>query len=84
MRDDQADVKIAFPPKYKVHPPLNVDVKRDYAEYHAAYKADAGVFTSQRTLKVMLAEIPQDRSEDLAAFRRVVRSDEAQEVTLDQ
>jgi tetratricopeptide (TPR) repeat protein len=82
VRDDQADVKIAFPPKYKVHPPLNVDVKRDYAEYHAAYKADAGVFTSQRTLKVMLAEIPQDRSEDLAAFRRVVRSDEAQEVTL--
>ena len=82
VREDQADVKIAFPPKYKVHAPLNVDVKRDYAEYHASYKSDAGQFTSQRTLKVMLAEIPQGRSEDLAAFRRVVRSDEAQEVTL--
>jgi len=38
VRDDQADVKISFPAKYKLHAPLNVDVKRDYAEYHAVYK----------------------------------------------
>jgi tetratricopeptide (TPR) repeat protein len=82
VRDDQADVKIAFPAKYKVHAPLNVDVKRDYAEYHAVYKNDAGQFTSHRTLKVTLTEIPQNRSEDFAAFRRVVKADEAQEVTL--
>ena len=82
MRDDQADVKISFPAKYKLHSPLNVDVKRDYAEYHAVYKDEGGQFTSHRTLKVTLAEIPQSRSEDYAAFRRVVRADEAQEVTL--
>jgi len=82
VRDDQADVKIAFPAKYKVHAPLNVDLKRDYAEYHAVYKDDAGQFTSHRTLKVTLAEIPQNRSADFAAFRRVVKADEAQEVTL--
>ena len=82
VRDDQADVKIGFPAKYKLHSPLNVDVQRDYAEYHAVYKDEAGQFTSHRTLKVLLAEIPQDRSEDFAAFHRVVRADEAQEVTL--
>jgi hypothetical protein len=82
VRDDQADVKITFPAKYKMHSPLNVDLKRDYAEYHADYKDDAGQFTSHRTLKVMLAEIPQSRSEDYAAFRRVVKADEAQALTL--
>ena len=82
VRDDQADVKISFPAKYRLHAPLNVDVKRDYAEYHAVYKDEAGQFTSHRTLKVLLAEIPQSRSEDFAAFRRVVRADEAQEVSL--
>jgi tetratricopeptide (TPR) repeat protein/transglutaminase-like putative cysteine protease len=82
VRDDQAEVKISFPAKYKVHSPLNVDLKRDYAEYHAVYKDEGGQFTSHRSLKVMLAEIPQSRSADYAAFRRVVQADEAQEVTL--
>lgn len=83
IRDDQADVKITFPAKYKVRPPLDVDLKRDYAEYHATYKFDAGQLTSQRTLKVAMAEIPESRKEDYAAFRRVVGADEAQEVSLE-
>jgi len=83
IRDDQADVKITFPAKYKVRAPLNVDVKRDYAEYHAVYKLDNGQLNSSRTLKVATAEIAQTRSEDYAAFRRVVAADEAQPVTLE-
>jgi tetratricopeptide (TPR) repeat protein len=83
IRDDQADVKITFPAKYKVHAPLNVDLKRDYAEYHSEYKFDAGQLTSHRTLKVAMSEIPESRKEDYAAFRRVVGSDEAQQVTLE-
>jgi len=83
LQDDQADLKLTFPVKYKVHPPLGVDVKRDYAEYHAAYSFDAGQFTSKRTLKILAREIPHDRSEDYAAFRRVVKADEAQEISLD-
>ncbi|HLI62963.1 MAG TPA: tetratricopeptide repeat protein, partial [Terriglobales bacterium] len=82
VREDQTDVKITFPSNYQVHPPLNVDVKRDYAEYHAAYKYDAGQFTSHRTLKVMTSELPPSRSEDYAAFRRVIAADEAQAVAL--
>jgi tetratricopeptide (TPR) repeat protein len=83
LQNDQADLKLTFPAKYKVHPPLGVDVKRDYAEYHAAYSFDAGQFTSKRTLKLLAREIPHDRSEDYAAFRRVVKADEAQEISLD-
>lgn len=82
IREDQTDVKITFPANYQVRSPLNVDVKRDYAEYQAVYTYDAGQFTSHRVLKVMTPEIPQSRSEDYAAFRRVIAADEAQQVAL--
>ncbi len=83
LQNDQADVKLSFPAKYKLHLPLAVDVKRDYAEYHAVYALDAGQFTSKRTLKTLMLEIPHDRSEDYAAFRRVIKADEAQQISLD-
>jgi tetratricopeptide (TPR) repeat protein/transglutaminase-like putative cysteine protease len=83
IRDDQADVKLSFPAKYSVHPPLDVDLKRDYAEYHSVYKFDAGQLTSHRTLKIAMPEIPASRSEDFAAFRRVVNADEAQQIRLE-
>jgi len=82
IEENQADLKLTFPAKYTLRPPLGVDVKRDYAEYHSAYKFDAGQFTSNRTVKLLVREIPRERSEDYAAFRRVVLSDEAQEITL--
>ena len=83
LQDDQADLKITFPAKYKVRSPLGVEVKRDYAEYRAVYSFDAGQFTSKRTLKLLAREVPHDRSEDYAAFRRVIKADEAQEISLD-
>jgi tetratricopeptide (TPR) repeat protein len=82
IRDDRAEVKITFPAKYSVRAPLNVDVKRDYAEYHAVYKFEAGQLSSLRTLKVTASEIPQSRKEDYAAFRRVVSADEGQSIML--
>ena len=82
VREDQADVTITFPPNYKLHAPLNVDIKRDYAEYHAVYKQEGGQFSSHRTLRITAAQIPAARSEDYAAFQRVIKADESQEVTL--
>ncbi len=82
-RDGQADVKLTFPAKYKVKSPIAVDMKRDYAEYHSVYKYENNLFTSRRTIKVLMQEIPQSRADDYAAFRRVVSSDEAQEVSLE-
>ncbi len=74
---------LKFPAKYKLHPPIGVDVKRGYAEYHSAYKCEAGQLTSTRTLKILVTEIPRSRAEDYAAFRRVVEADKAQQVTLE-
>ncbi len=80
--ENQAELKLTFPAKYKVHSPIGVDVKRDYAEYHSLYKVDAGEFSSKRTVLLVARDIPHDRSEDYAAFRRVVLADEAQEIAL--
>ena len=33
----QRELKMTFPAKYTVHPPIGVDVKRDYAEYHVEF-----------------------------------------------
>ncbi len=82
VQQGDAELKLTIPAKYKVHLPIGVDVKRDYAEFHSTYKYDAGQFTSKRTLRILTREIPQQRSEDFAAFRRAVLADEAQQITL--
>ncbi len=74
---------IKFPPKYKLRPPIGVDLKRDYAEYHSTYKVDGQQFSSTRTLKILVPQIPHNRAEDYAAFRRVVEADKAQFLTLE-
>jgi len=79
----EEDQKLTFPAKYKLHPPIGVDVKRDYAEYHSTYKLDGDVFSSKRTLDLLVGEIPRDRAEDYTAFRRVVIADQAQQLTID-
>ncbi len=82
-QETQAELKLTFPAKYKLSIPIPVDVKRDYAEYHSVYSHEGNQFSSKRTLKLLVREIPQSRADDYAAFRRVVRSDEAQQVSLE-
>lgn len=74
---------VRFPAKYKLRAPIGVDVKRDYAEYHSTYKIDGEQFSSTRTLKILMTEIPRSRAEDYAAFRRVIEADKAQEMPLE-
>ena len=82
-QETQAELKLTFPAKYKLRIPIPVDVKRDYAEYHSVYSYEGNNFSSKRTLKLLVREIPQSRADDYAAFRRVVKSDEAQQVSLE-
>lgn len=82
-RDAQIVVKLGIPQKYAVRPPINIDVKRDYAEYHATYKYEAGTLTSDRTLKLLAREVPYTRLTDYLAFRRAVGADEAQKISLE-
>ena len=77
------EVKLGIPAKYGVRLPIGVDVKRDYAEYHSSYKFAAGQLVANRRLKVLMAEIPNERREDYASFRRTVEADQGQSITLD-
>ena len=78
-----AEVKIGIPAKYGVRVPIGVDVKRDYAEYHSSYKFEDGQLSAVRKLKTLVSEIPYERREEFAAFRRTIDADQAQSVTLE-
>jgi tetratricopeptide (TPR) repeat protein len=79
----QAEASISIPVKYTVKLPIGVDVKRDYAEYHSSYKVLNNELLTSRSLKTSVSEIPYDRQADYAAFVRVVDSDQAQIIRLE-
>ncbi len=79
-------MKLGIPAKYGVRLPIGVDVKRDYAEYHSSYKFEPGQhwqLSSLRKMKILMTEIPYERRDDYASFRRTVEADQAQSITLD-
>lgn len=83
LNDASFDVKLSVPAKYGVRLPIGVDVKRDYAEYHSSYKFDSGQLVATRKLQTLMTEIPYERRDDYAAFRRTVEADQAQTIALD-
>jgi tetratricopeptide (TPR) repeat protein/transglutaminase-like putative cysteine protease len=80
--ESNGEAQVTVPPKYTVHLPIGVEVKRDYAEYSSSYKFDGGQLTAVRILKVLNKELPVTRREDYAAFRRAVAADAAQQISL--
>src|SRR5271166_2443590 len=80
--DTQVEVRLKLPEKLTVHPPIGVDLRRDYAEYHSSYKVEAGQFICLRSLKLLVGELPYERFEDYAAFKRAVAADQAQDIVL--
>ena len=78
-----AEVKIGVPAKYSVRLPIGVDVKRDYAEYHSTYKFEGGQLIVLRMMQTRVTELPYERRDDYAAFRRTVEADQLQSVMLD-
>ena len=79
----QVETSINLPIKYTVKVPIGVDMKRDYAEYRSSYKILNNELVTSRTLKTSVPEIPYDRQADYAAFVRVVDSDQAQVIRLE-
>jgi tetratricopeptide (TPR) repeat protein len=76
-------LRIEFPAKYTERAPLPFSMKRDYGHYEASYKADANVFTAERTLVTSVNELPASRSSDYTAFRRAVIADAGQHLSID-
>jgi tetratricopeptide (TPR) repeat protein len=76
-------LRLEFPAKYSERAPLPFAMKRDYAHYEASYKAEANVFTAERTLTTSLNELPAERATDYMAFRRAVMADAEQHLFID-
>jgi tetratricopeptide (TPR) repeat protein len=76
-------LRIEFPTKYTERAPLPFSMKRDYGRYEASYKAEANVFTAERTLITSVNELPASRASDYTAFRRAVMADAAQHLSID-
>ena len=56
--------------------PDSVHLVRDYAEYHATYKFQDGVFMADRRLILKMREVPPSLESDYEAFYRGVTEDE--------
>jgi tetratricopeptide (TPR) repeat protein len=76
-------IKLELPAKYTAHAPLAFSMKRDYAEYEATYKIDAGVFSAGRKLTLRQDELPAARGSDYESFRRAVGADLAQQLSVE-
>jgi tetratricopeptide (TPR) repeat protein len=70
------DAKIELPAGFMPQLPAPVDVKQDFAEYHASYSLEGNTLHAQRTLAIHMKEIPQFRREEYLALRKAVTEDE--------
>jgi tetratricopeptide (TPR) repeat protein/transglutaminase-like putative cysteine protease len=79
----QANFTVTLPSKYTAALPIGVDLKRDYVEYHSSYKMLNNQLIGNRDLTILTPQIPSARAEDWGAFRRVLESDQAQVIRLE-
>ena len=68
--------KVTLPPGYTATPPANVDLVRPYAEYHAAYRIENGVFSASRRVVVKKQEVELSSWEDYRDFGKAISDDE--------
>jgi hypothetical protein len=66
-----SESRVELPKGYEPQVPANVDLKYDFAEYHAAYYEDRGALHAKRRLVVKLHEVPVA---ELADYRTLLRS----------
>ncbi len=76
-------IKLELPSKYTARAPLAFSLKRDYAEYAAAYELQGDVFTASRTLTLHQDDLPVARAADYESFRRAVGADLAQQLSVE-
>jgi tetratricopeptide (TPR) repeat protein len=76
-------LRLEVPEKYSVGLPLPASVKRDYGTYNVSYAKDKNIITAERHLLLNQRELPKQRLGDFLAFRRIVASDQAQQISLE-
>jgi tetratricopeptide (TPR) repeat protein len=53
-----------------------VDIKKDFAEYHAAYTVESNLLHAERRLAILMRDVPKSRIEEYRAFWKAVDDDE--------
>ncbi|HEV3512203.1 MAG TPA: tetratricopeptide repeat protein, partial [Candidatus Sulfotelmatobacter sp.] len=75
--------KVTLPSGYAGTAPANVDLVRPYAEYHATYSIDHGVFSATRRFVIKKQQIELGSWEDYRDFGKAISDDENKYVRLD-
>ena len=70
-----SDSRVQLPQGYKPIVPSNVDLKYDFAEYHASYSEDRGILVAERRLLIKLHEIPVSDLGDYRTFIKNMQND---------
>ena len=73
--DTVSDSKVELPKAYKPQLPSNVDLKYDFAEYHASYSEDQSVLIAKRRLLIKLHEVPVAEFDDYRNFLKNMQND---------
>jgi tetratricopeptide (TPR) repeat protein len=67
--------KLEYPGELTISEPRNVDMSRDYADYHSTYKLENNALTVTRSLKVKARKVPPEKRSDYAEFAKAVFND---------
>lgn len=70
-----SDSKVELPQGNKPQTPSNVDLKNDFAEYHASYSQDQGVLIAKRRLLTKMREVPVAEFDDYRSFLKSLQDD---------
>jgi len=77
------ELRVEFPQKYTLRPPVPISVTRDYGTYQAIYKLEGRVLVAERKIVTNTSELPSARVQDYLAFRRAVAADLTQKLSLE-
>ena len=70
-----SDSKVEVPQGYEPQLPANVDLKYDFAEYHASYSVVYGVLTAKRSFLVKQHEVPVAEFGNYRNFVKTLQND---------
>jgi tetratricopeptide (TPR) repeat protein/transglutaminase-like putative cysteine protease len=73
--ETESDSKVELPKGYDPQVPANVDLKYDFAEYHASYSRDGATLVAKRRMVVKAREIPVAAFEDYRNFVKNMQND---------
>lgn len=79
----ETKMTLHLPPGTTTSAPAGTSVERDYATYASQYSVNGPTLSATRRIKFVLREVPAARAADYNTFLRAVRSDEAQDFTLE-